>query len=204
MRLLPAALAVVLAILWPGTPAWAHAQLISSQPAGDATLGKAPASVTLTFSERLNPDFTTIVVSDMAGRRIPASAPAVDDRHSTVTFTQMLDNGAYTVAYRVVSVDGHTVQDSYLFTVADPARPAAAAVPAAPSGRAAAATAKPSGIATPVLIGVGAFGILAVLVAAYLYVSGRRRRTVPASSRQAGHAASTEIRSASGSGRPGE
>jgi methionine-rich copper-binding protein CopC len=181
MRRIPATLAVVLAILLPGTPAWAHTGLVSSDPAKDATLGRAPASVTLTFGGRINPDFTTIVVSDEAKQRIPASAPADDDRSSTVSLTQPLNNGAYTVAYRVVSVDGHTVQGSYVFTVADPARPAAAAVPAVSPG-AAAAGAESGGISTAVLIGLGVFGMLAVLAAAYLYVSGRRR-AVPASPR---------------------
>lgn len=182
MSRIPAALAVVLAILLPGTPAWAHTGLVSSDPAKDATLGRAPASVTLTFSGRINPDFTTIVVSDEAKQRVPASAPADDDRSSMVSLTQPLNNGAYTVAYRVVSVDGHTVQGSYAFTVADPARPAAAAVPAASPGAAAGTAAESGGISTAVLIGLGVFGMLAVLVAAYLYVSGRRR-AVPVSPR---------------------
>ena len=171
MRRTLAALAAMLVVLLPAAPAWAHAQLVSSEPARDATVGTAPASVTLTFSERLNPDFTTIVVSDAAKQRIPAAAPAVDAERGTVSLTEPLGNGAYTVAYRVVSVDGHTVQGSYPFTVADPALPAAAAAPAGPSDPATAA----GGISTPVLISLGVFGFLCVLAAACFLVSGRRR-----------------------------
>lgn len=181
MRKTFAALAVVLAVLLPGTPAWAHAQLVSSEPAKEASLGKAPASVTLAFSERLNADFATIVVSDAAKRRIPASAPAVDAERGTVNLTQPLSNGTYTVAYRVVSVDGHTVQGSYAFTVADPSLPAAAASPVASSGPTVAAAAASGGISTPVLISLGAFGILCVLIVTYLYLSGRRRAAPAAS-----------------------
>jgi methionine-rich copper-binding protein CopC len=166
-----AALAAVVIVLLPAAPAWAHAQLVSADPAEDASLARAPASVTLTFSERLNPEFTTIVVSDAARQRIPAAAPTVDAGKGTVSLTQPLSNGAYTVAYRVVSVDGHTVQGSYPFTVADPARPAAAAA----SQPAVARADRSTGISTPVLIGLGSFGVLCVLVVAYLYVSGRRR-----------------------------
>ena len=174
-------LAAILAVLLPGTPAWAHAQLVGSDPAKDATLSKAPASVTLTFSERLNPEFATIVVSDAARQRIPASLTTVDAERSTAVLTQPLGNGTYTVAYRVVSVDGHTVQDSYQFTVTDPALPAVAAPPSS-TGSAVASTPGSGGIATPALIGLVAFGILGVLIAAYLYVSGRRR-AAPAGSR---------------------
>jgi copper resistance protein C len=168
------ALAAVLAVLLPGTPAWAHAQLVGSDPAKDATLSRAPASVTLSFSERLEPEFATIVVSDAARQRIAASPATVDAERSTVRLTQPLRNGTYTVAYRVVSVDGHTVQGSYLFTVTDPALPAAA-VPVTPTGAAVASPPGPGGLATPVLIGLVAVGILGVLIAVHLYVSGRRR-----------------------------
>jgi hypothetical protein len=121
------------------------------------------------------------VVSDAARQRIPASPATVDAERSTVSLTQPLRNGTYTVAYRVVSVDGHTVQGSYLFTVTDPALPPAA-VPATSTGSTVASTPGSGGIATPVLIGLVALGILGVLIAAYLYVSGRRR-TAPAQSR---------------------
>lgn len=176
MRKALLALAAVLAVLLPGTPAWAHAQLVSADPAKDATLPTAPTAVTLTFSERLNPDFTTIVVSDAAKQRVPASAPAVDAAAGSVTLTQALNNGSYTVAYRVVSVDGHTVQGSYAFTVKDPAKPAAAPPPAS-APAAAAPSADSGGIPSGVLIGLGAAGVL-LAAAAYLFLGGRRRAAV--------------------------
>ena len=172
MRKALAAVAAVVVVLLPAAPAWAHATLVSSDPAKDATVSRAPASVTLTFSERLNPDFTTIAVSDATKQRMPAAPPAVDAERGTVSLIRPLSNGAYTVAYRVVSVDGHTVQGSYLFTVADPALPAASVSTAGP---AVAAATKPGGISTAVLLGLGAIGILGVLAAAYLLMSGRRR-----------------------------
>jgi copper resistance protein C len=109
---------------------------------------------------------------------VPAAAPAVDAESGTVSLTRPLSNGAYTVAYRVVSVDGHTVQGSYLFTVADPALPAASVSSPSP---AVAAAAKSGGISAAVFLGLGAIGILCILVAAYLLVSGRRRPTQAAS-----------------------
>ena len=177
MRKLLLALAVIVAVLLPGAPAWAHAQLVSADPAKDATLTKAPASVTLTFSERLNPDFTTIVVSDTGQQRIPASAPTVTAAAGSVTLSQPLGNGSYTVAYRVVSVDGHTVQGSYTFTVTDPALPAAVPASSAP-GTAAASPAGSGGIPAAVLIGLGAGGAVLALIAAFLFVTARRRAAV--------------------------
>ncbi|WP_249999354.1 copper resistance CopC family protein [Actinoplanes sp. M2I2] len=162
-RLLVAA-AAFLVVALPGVPAWAHAQLASAVPAPDAALSTAPAAVTLTFNEQLNPEFTTIVVSDAGRQRVPASAPAVSGAAGTVRIEGALGEGAYTVAYRVVSTDGHTIQGSYGFTVGDAARPPVAAGESS------------GGLPVGVLIGIGAVGLGLAMVAGYLYFSGRRRQ----------------------------
>ncbi|MFJ1540640.1 copper resistance protein CopC [Micromonospora chalcea] len=121
-------------LLVPATPAAAHNSLQEATPARDARLTSAPTQVTLRFMQRLNPAFTTITLRDATDRQVPASAPAVDGATGTLTIEEPLGNGTYTVAYRVVSRDGHPVQGSYRFTVADPAAPPAAVPsPAAPS-----------------------------------------------------------------------
>ncbi|GAA0580247.1 hypothetical protein GCM10010172_76510 [Paractinoplanes ferrugineus] len=171
MRRLLLAAATLLVVLLPGTPAWAHTALVTSDPARDARLTAAPAAVSLVFSQKLNPDFTTIVLSDAAARRVPASAPAIADARATITLEQPLGNGVYTVAYRVVSLDGHTVQGAYPFTVADPALPAAGRA----SEAAAAAPDSSAGLPAPVLAGLVAAGILLASLGAYFALSGRRR-----------------------------
>ncbi|MER7994844.1 copper resistance CopC family protein [Micromonospora chalcea] len=129
-----AALFTAALLLVPATPAAAHNSLQEATPARDARLTTAPTQVTLRFLQRLNPAFTTITLRDSTDRQVPASAPVVDGATGTVTIEEPLANGTYTVAYRVVSRDGHPVQGSYRFTVADPAAPPAAAPsPATPS-----------------------------------------------------------------------
>ncbi|MGW4946256.1 copper resistance CopC family protein [Actinoplanes sp. NPDC004185] len=161
--------AAFVAVQLPGSPAWAHAELTASAPARDATLAAAPTSVTVTFSERLNPEFTTIVISDSARQRLAASAPVVEAGSGTVTLSPPPGNGTYTVAYRVVSVDGHTAQGSYAFTVADPALPpaptTAPAMAAPPAGS--------GGTSATLLIGLG---VLAAVSAILLFLSRRRAR----------------------------
>ncbi|MFF5077250.1 copper resistance protein CopC [Actinoplanes sp. NPDC000266] len=166
-------LAALLAVLVPGTPAWAHTQLVATTPAKDAVLTRAPGAITLEFSQRLNPDFTTIALSDAARRRVDASSPAIDTAKGTILPREPLANGTYTVAYRVVSVDGHTVQGSYVFTVDDPALPKAApattTTPPADSG----------GIPIGVVIGLAALGLALAGAAAYLFVTTKRRSSAP-------------------------
>ncbi|MEU4158963.1 copper resistance CopC family protein [Actinoplanes sp. NPDC026670] len=115
------ALAALLAVLLPGVPAWAHNALAEANPAKNATLKKSPSEVKLRFLQKLDPKYTTITVSDAAKAKVETSAPKVDGATGSVTFAAPLTNGAYTVAYQVVSTDGHTVKGSYQFTVNDPA-----------------------------------------------------------------------------------
>ncbi|ASW54832.1 copper resistance CopC family protein [Plantactinospora sp. KBS50] len=132
--LLIAALTVLLA---PAGPAAAHTALLRSTPAADSRLSTAPKQITLEFLQSLDPAYTTIVLSDANRQRVPTGAPAVEGTKGTVTIDRPLGNGSYTVAYRVVSSDGHPVQGSYSFAVADPAAsatPDSAAATDAPAG----------------------------------------------------------------------
>ncbi|MEU8820759.1 copper resistance CopC family protein [Actinoplanes sp. NPDC048796] len=162
-------LAALVAVLLPGTPAWAHTQLVATSPAREAVLTKAPEAITLEFSQRLNPSFTTIALSDAARRQIAASTPAVDTAKGTIVPREPLGNGTYTVAYRVVSVDGHTVQGSYVFTVDDPALPPAAATTATPPAGSG------GGVPAGVLIGLAALGVALAGTATWFFVAGKHR-----------------------------
>jgi methionine-rich copper-binding protein CopC len=177
MRKALLAFAALVAVLAPGTPAWAHTQLVSADPARQAVLAAAPTAITLEFSRRLNPSFTTIALSDAARRRVATSAVTVETVRATVAPSAPLGNGAYTVAYRVVSEDGHTVQGSYTFTVADPARPAAAAAPSAAAAQAGSASGS-GGVPAGVLIGGGVLGLVLAAAAVFFVVSGRRKAVV--------------------------
>ncbi|MGC4890556.1 copper resistance CopC family protein [Micromonospora sp. DT227] len=171
-----AALAALLTalLLVPAAPAAAHNSLQSATPAQDARLTAAPTSVTLRFLQRLDPQFTTIVLSDAGRRKVPTGAPAVDGTAGSVSVDEPLANGAYTVAYRVVSADGHPVQGSYRFTVADPAASATSPPPPATttgSGGPASTVATGAGGdggPPPVLLAAGGVAVLAVTGAALL------------------------------------
>ncbi|MEU4564483.1 copper resistance protein CopC [Actinoplanes sp. NPDC023936] len=114
------ALAAMLAVLLPGVPAWAHNALTDASPAKNATLAEAPSSVKLKFLQKLDPDYTVISVTDAGKQKVPTSEPKIDGATGSVTFDEPLTNGVYTVAYQVVSTDGHTVKGSYTFTLDDP------------------------------------------------------------------------------------
>jgi methionine-rich copper-binding protein CopC len=97
----------------------AHAYLVKSVPAGRATLFSAPGKVQLWFNERLEPKYSTASVFDPDGKRVDAENAQVlaeDPKQLSVALKQ-LPPGRYTVKFRVLSVDGHVVEQSFPFTI---------------------------------------------------------------------------------------
>jgi copper resistance protein C len=103
-----------------GSPAFAHAQLRKAIPAVGSTVRAAPASVTLLFSEDVEPDFSSIAVRDAAGARVEAGAArtAQGDAKTLVVGLKPLAAGAYTVEWHVTSVDTHKTEGRFSFVVA--------------------------------------------------------------------------------------
>ncbi|MFV2018462.1 copper resistance CopC family protein [Micromonospora sp. LOL_023] len=122
-----ATLLVVAAIILPASPALAHNQLASSQPGQNTRVAQSPEEIVLEFTERLNVEHTTIVVTDVAGAQLPVDGPTVDQQRGVVRPVNPLPDGVYTVAYRVVSADGHPVQGTFRFAVNAPLTDASAA-----------------------------------------------------------------------------
>ncbi len=125
-RTLPAVLAAaalaLAALLVPAAPAFAHDELVSSDPSADEVLDALPAQITLTYSADVlaSEGATVIQVTDAAGTSLADGAPTV----SGTAVTQALAgtaSGAVTVVWRVVSSDGHPIDGTFSFTV--PAAP---------------------------------------------------------------------------------
>jgi copper resistance protein C len=115
-------------------PAQAHSDIEKSTPAAGSTVTAAPAEISLTFVDAIRGRFSTVVVTGPDGVTYGAGQPRVVDRtvHQPV---KPLVSGTYTVAWRVVSGDGHPLQGVYRFTAALPAQPSpsVAPSPASPS-----------------------------------------------------------------------
>jgi methionine-rich copper-binding protein CopC len=97
----------------------AHASLVRSVPAHRAVLGQMPERVQLWFNERLEPAYSTVSVWNEAGAQVDAGDVTVspdDPRRLSVT-VETRQSGLYTVKYRVLSVDGHIVDNRFTFTV---------------------------------------------------------------------------------------
>ena len=96
-----------------------HAYLLKSVPAGRATLFSSPGKIQLWFNERLEPKYSSASVFDPDGKRVVAEnaqVSAEDPKQLSVALKQ-LPPGRYTVKFRVLSVDGHVVEQSFPFTI---------------------------------------------------------------------------------------
>jgi methionine-rich copper-binding protein CopC len=96
------------------SPALAHARLKASDPAADAKV-KSPNLIRLTFSEALEPAFSSAELSDAAGKTIPVSKSVGG---ASITLLPMgLKPGAYKVSWHSVGHDTHRISGSFSFTV---------------------------------------------------------------------------------------
>ncbi|GAB4516980.1 MAG: hypothetical protein OHK0046_23120 [Anaerolineae bacterium] len=98
------------------SPAAAHANLIRSDPAANATLTEAPGAIHLWFTEPLEPAFSRIELRDANGNTLdtPPAQVAGADNTELILSPGALPDGVYTVAWRVVSsTDGHMTQGSF-------------------------------------------------------------------------------------------
>jgi methionine-rich copper-binding protein CopC len=105
------------ALLSPAA-AWGHAALVKSAPAARSVV-EAPLRVDLWFNERLEAAYSSLSVWDADGRRVDRQDVLVgpDDSKRLSVGLLTLRPGAYSVRYRVLSVDGHVIESTFVFTV---------------------------------------------------------------------------------------
>ncbi|KAA9379571.1 copper resistance protein CopC [Microbispora cellulosiformans] len=112
---LAAFLVALLLCAAPVLPAQAHTSLKSSDPQKNAKVTTL-TKVTLEFAESVR--FPVVVVRGEDGKRYEKGAPAVNGPKVTEAVADQVPPGRYTIAWRVVSPDGHPLEGEIPFTVA--------------------------------------------------------------------------------------
>ena len=78
---------------------FAHAKLLRSQPSAKATLKEPPKTVELWFSEELEPQFSTIVVTDQSGKHVDKNDVSLAEGNKKLQISlEDLPSGSYTVS----------------------------------------------------------------------------------------------------------
>jgi len=99
--------------------AQAHAFLDHASPLVGSTVPSAPREVTLSFTQNLEPAFSTVEVTDASGARVDQGKASVSGNTMRVGL-KSLPAGSYKVQWHALSVDTHTTQGTFTFHVGGP------------------------------------------------------------------------------------
>ena len=118
-RILWAACVVVAAMTGLAlTPVWAHAFLDRASPAVGSEVAGSPTVLALTYTEPVEPLFSSVQITDQSGGRVDEGMLATQaDGQILVVRLKTLPPGVYTVTWHVTSVDTHKTEGHFNFTV---------------------------------------------------------------------------------------
>ena len=108
-----------LAMLSAASPACAHAILERASPLVGSEVPAPPHEIALTFTEGVEPLFSTIEVRDPHGAVVATGKPRTEagNNRRLVVELPALGSGTYTVTWHATSVDTHKTEGSYRFIV---------------------------------------------------------------------------------------
>ena len=115
MRILTFAISALLTVTAAAT-AEAHAFLDRAEPRVGSTVPTAPRELVLSYTQNLEPAFSSVEVSDANGARVDLGKPSISASTMRVGL-KPLAPGTYRVRWKVLSVDTHTTEGSFTFHV---------------------------------------------------------------------------------------
>jgi copper resistance protein C len=94
----------------------AHAELDRAEPRVGNKVASPPRAVTLWFTQKLEPAFSSITVTNAAGERVDTGKTRVSGSQMSVSL-RAGGSGTYRVNWHVLSVDTHTTEGNFTFQV---------------------------------------------------------------------------------------
>jgi copper resistance protein C len=113
----PALIIPILLTLIAGSPAEAHAFLDHAEPRVGSTVPTAPRELSLFYTQKVEPAFSEVEVTDANGQRVDLGKPSISADVMRIGL-KALPPGTYRVRWHVLSVDTHTTEGSFTFKVA--------------------------------------------------------------------------------------
>jgi methionine-rich copper-binding protein CopC len=107
---------IPLLLLLAAGNASAHAFLDHAEPRVGNKVATAPREVTLWFTQKLEPAFSSVTVTDTAGQRVDTGKTRVSGNQMSVSL-RAGGSGTYHVTWHVLSVDTHTTDGNFTFQV---------------------------------------------------------------------------------------
>jgi copper resistance protein C len=107
---------IPLLLLFATGEAAAHAFLDHAEPRVGNKVTAPPREVTLWFTQKLEPAFSTVTVTNAAGERVDSGKARVSGNQMSVSLRPG-GTGTYHVNWRVLSVDTHATDGNFTFQV---------------------------------------------------------------------------------------
>ncbi|MET1004878.1 MAG: copper resistance CopC family protein [Propionibacteriaceae bacterium] len=169
-RLLAVLAGAVLTLVVGAAPAAAHNTLKTTNPSDGQTVASTPRQVVLMFDEPAVAMGTQILVTGPSGQ-VQVGPPRLVDNTVTQAVQPGAPAGAYTVAWRVTSSDGHPISGSFAFS----SQAASAGTPPTPEASPSGATDAGSGGSGRVLLVVGGLALAVALLVIRVGIARRRK-----------------------------
>ncbi len=101
-----------------GRPAQAHAVVMHSAPAANATISGPDIDILIRFNSRIDTARSRLRLTDLSGRY--RSVDIGDRREPNAMIARIVDlaGGSYRLSWQVLAVDGHITRGEIPFTVA--------------------------------------------------------------------------------------
>lgn len=105
-----------------GSRAFAHAELIVSEPAANSVLVLEPAEIVLTFTEPVDalPESIRLIAADGTSMALGDVNQQRGADTVAATIPDVLASGSYVVAWEAVSADSHPIRGAFVFAVGAP------------------------------------------------------------------------------------
>jgi methionine-rich copper-binding protein CopC len=107
---------IPLSVLLTASAAHAHAFLDHAEPRVGNKVASPPKEVTLWFTQKLEPAFSGVTVTNGAGERIDGGKARVSGSQMSIS-VRPGGNGTYHVNWHVLSVDTHKTEGDFTFQV---------------------------------------------------------------------------------------
>ena len=111
-------IAVALALLLVASQAHAHAELDHAEPRVGNKVATPPREVTLWFTQKIEPAFSRMTVTNAAGERVDSGKARISGSQMSVSLRGG-GTGTYRVNWHVLSVDTHTTDGNFTFQVGE-------------------------------------------------------------------------------------
>jgi copper resistance protein C len=108
-----------IALLIGARIALAHSELRQAQPAPNSKHKSPPREIKLSFTEQLEPAYSTLRVNNAEGVQVDRHDAHIDASDPLLLRASLypLDPGSYTVTWRALSLDPHMSEGHFAFQV---------------------------------------------------------------------------------------